>query len=68
MKTGGKIKINNKTMKKTCLKCKALEDIGNNISKYVCELGFLQDAGIPLEKCPKPLTTKKFVQQLQLAK
>lgn len=51
-------------MKKTCYKCKALEDIGSTTSKYVCELGYEQDNGIPLEKCPKPLSTKKFVEEL----
>lgn len=51
-------------MKKTCEKCKALENIGNRITKYVCELGYEQNNGVPLEKCPKPLSTKKFVEEI----
>lgn len=49
-------------MKKTCDKCKALEDRGVFALIYTCELGYAQKDGVPLEECPKPLSTKKFVE------
>ena len=49
-------------MKKTCDKCKALEDGGKFAVIYRCELGYFQDDGVPMEECPKPLTTKKIVE------
>ena len=55
-------------MKKTCNKCKALEDIGSNMLKLSCELGYAQDKGVPMEKCPKPLTTKQLYTELQKQK
>lgn len=51
-------------MKKTCDKCKALEDGGKLTVIYRCELGYTQQDGVPLEDCPKPLSTKKFVELL----
>lgn len=51
-------------MKKTCDKCKALEDGGKFAVVYRCELGYAQQDGVPKEECPKPLTTKKFVEMM----
>lgn len=38
---------------RSCYNCKAYEECS-------CCLGYEQDKGIPLEKCPKPLSTKKL--------
>lgn len=62
-------------MKRTCFGCKALETIGD--FRYYCALqyqfettynpkqGTVKDIK-PLEECPKPTSTKKLFDELQL--